>query len=236
MAAVLCGGPAAALSHSGAAALWGMLAWDGSLDITVPQRSSRRRPGIRIHRRLRAASDDPGEVDGIPVTNPVATLVDVASCKPQSVVQRAVREADRLDLVDPITLRTALDSMPRRPGLAPLRALLDAETFALTDAELEPRFLRLVRAAGLPVPETQVWVNGYRVDFYWPELGLVVETDGHRYHRTASQQGIDRARDQAHAVAGMTTLRFTAAQVTYEPRRTQAVLATVITRLKVATQ
>jgi very-short-patch-repair endonuclease len=64
---------------------------------------------------------------------------------------------------------------------------------------------------------TQAWVSGYRVDFYWPDLGLVVETDGLRYHRTAAQQRRDRLRDQVHAVAGLTTLRFTAAQSASRP-------------------
>jgi hypothetical protein len=70
----------------------------------------------------------------------------------------------RLDLADPETVRSALDLLPRRPGVGRLRGLLDPETFALTDSELESRFLRLVHAAGLPRPETQAWLNGYRVD------------------------------------------------------------------------
>jgi very-short-patch-repair endonuclease len=233
MAAVLCAGPAALLSHSSAASLWGMLAWDGCIDVVVPYGVTRRRAGIRVHRRLGLDdSADRREVDGIPVTDPVTTLVDIASCKPNDVVQRAIREADRLDLVDPIALRTSLDDTPRRPGLAAIRSLLDSETFAMTDSELERRFLKLVRAAQLPAPRTQVEVNGYRVDFYWPELGLIVETDGLRYHRTAGQQKKDRERDQAHVVAGLTTLRFTASQVRFEPAGTLATLAAVVSRLE----
>jgi very-short-patch-repair endonuclease len=38
------------------------------------------------------------------------------------------------------------------------------------------------------MPETQVRVNGFRVDFYWPDLGLVVETDGLTYHRTPAPE------------------------------------------------
>jgi very-short-patch-repair endonuclease len=113
-----------------------------------------------------------------------------------------------------------------------LRSILDSETFSLSDSELERRFLKLVRAAELSLPRTQAWLNGFRVDFYWPELGLVVETDGLRYHRTPSQQRKDRVRDQAHAVAGLTTLRFTAAQVRYEPEQTVATLAAVVSRLQ----
>jgi very-short-patch-repair endonuclease len=63
-----------------------------------------------------------------------------------------------------------------------------------------------------------------RVDFLWPERRLVVETDGLRYHRTPQQQGKDRARDQALAVAGFTVLRFTHAQVTFEPEHVMETL------------
>ena len=57
---------------------------------------------------------------------------------------------------------------------------------------------------------TRQRVNGFEVDFFWPTLGLVVETDGLRYHRTPAQQARDRVRDQAHTAAGLTPLRFTA--------------------------
>jgi very-short-patch-repair endonuclease len=50
----------------------------------------------------------------------------------------------------------------------------------------------------LPPPKTGVRLNGFKVDFFWPDHGLVVETDGRRYHRTPAQQGRDRRRDQAH--------------------------------------
>ena len=73
------------------------------------------------------------------------------------------------------------------------------------------------RWTGLPPPQTGELVNGFKVDFYWPNLGLVVETDGLRYHRTPAQQTRDRRRDQAHTLAGLTTLRFTHAQVCFEP-------------------
>jgi very-short-patch-repair endonuclease len=70
-------------------------------------------------------------------------------------------------------------------------------------------------------------VNGFRVDFFWPELGLVVETDGLRYHRTPAQQARDRIRDQAHAAAGLVPLRFTYAQVAFEAAHVKRVLAAV---------
>jgi very-short-patch-repair endonuclease len=170
--------------------------------------------------------------DGIPVTTPIQTLVDLAGELDDRRLERAVNEADRLGLVDPETLLRALDSIPARRGIARLRALLGARVFRLTDSELERRFLRLVRKAQLPVPETGTRLNGFVVDFYWPSFGLVVETDGLRYHRTPAQQARDRERDQAHTAAGLTQLRFTHAQVVRDPVRVGRTLRAVVRRLE----
>ncbi len=169
--------------------------------------------------------------DGIPVTSIVRTLIDIAGRLDRADLERAINEADRLDLIDPETLRAALDANAGKRGVAPLRRLLADLTFRLTDSELERRFLRLAVTIGLPAPETGRWLNGFKVDFFWPELGLVVETDGLRYHRTPARQARDRRRDQAHAVAGLTQLRFTHAQVRFEPDHVREILLAVARRL-----
>ncbi len=112
-----------------------------------------------------------------------------------------------------------------------LRTMLDRHTFRLSDSELERRLLTLARNAGLPSPLTGQWVNGFKVDFFWPDLGLVVETDGLRYHRTPAQQARDRVRDQTHATTGMTSLRFTHAQVCYDAPYVRSTLTAVVRRL-----
>ena len=86
--------------------------------------------------------------------------------------------------------------------MARLRAILDRRTFRYTRSELERAFLPLARAAGLPLPRTSVYVNGHEVDFHFPALDLVIETDGLTYHRTPAQQAKDLERDQDHFVAG----------------------------------
>lgn len=229
MAAVLSCGPNALLSHRSAAALFGVLRKTAWLEVVVPREVFRRRPGIRVHRRAGLETEDRWLVEGIPVTDPVATLVDFAACAPDWQLERAINEADRLDLIDPEELRTAIEALSRRPGLGRLGALLDRHTF--TDSSIERRFLPLARSAGLATPETQAWVNGFRVDFYWRNLGLVVETDGLRYHRTPAQQARDRRRDQVHSAAGLTTLRFAEEQVRFEPDQVRATLAAVAKRL-----
>jgi very-short-patch-repair endonuclease len=218
MAAVLACGPHALLSHRSAAALLGIRdERPGPIDVLVPDHVCRRQPGVRLHRRGGIGSGnvqavgalESGTSAGIPVTSPVATLIDLAMCVSRHELEEAVNEADHLGLIDPESLRETLDAFPSRPGIARLRQLLDRDTFVLTESRLERLFLPLTRAAGLPLPQTQVWLNDYRVDFYWPDLRLVVETDGLRYHRTPAKQAADNRRNQAHIAAGLMPLRFT---------------------------
>jgi very-short-patch-repair endonuclease len=232
MAAVLACGPGAVVSHRTAAELWGIRQPSvGSIELSVPATVQRKLAGVRLHRRRSLGTTERVVHDGIPLTSPVRTLVDLATRLPGEALEAAVNAADKNDHVDPVSLRRALEQMRGQPGVGVLRRLLDRRTFRLTDSELERSFLRLVRDAGLPVPQTGVRVNGFRVDFLWPDLGLVVETDGLRYHRTPAQQARDRRRDQAHTAAGLTTLRFTHAQVRYEPAEVRETLRRVAVRL-----
>lgn len=232
MAAVLCCGPGAALSHGCAAALWEIRPLRGGpVEVSVPAHVFPRRLGIRVHRRARLDAGEVTRRHGIPVTSPICTLIDIAARLGRNQIESAINEADKRDLTDPEELRLALDHVASRPGVGVLREVLDHRTFALTDSQLERRFLPLARSAGLPAPQTGRHVNGFKVDFYWPKLGLVVETDGLRYHRTPAQQARDRVRDQAHAAAGLTPLRFTRAQVRFDPSHVEATLAAVARRL-----
>jgi hypothetical protein len=58
-----------------------------------------------------------------------------------------------------------------------------------------------------------------------PDLDLVVETDGLRYHRTPSTQARDARRDRTHILAGMTPLRFTHYEIKYESMDVRRTLA-----------
>jgi very-short-patch-repair endonuclease len=233
MAAVLACGPGAVLSHESAAALWAIRPTSlAEIEVSVPPGVDSRRRGVRAHRPVALPDADRTRKDNIPLTSPVRTLIDLASRLDPPELERAINEADRLDLVDPESLRADLDHRAGQRGAGILRRMLDRETFHLTDSELEQRFLPIARAAGLPPPLTQQYVNGHRVDFFWPDLGLVVETDGLRYHRTPAQQALDRIRDQAHLAAGLTPLRFTRAQVRYEPGYVRDTLAKVAVRVR----
>jgi very-short-patch-repair endonuclease len=233
MAAVLACGEGAVLSHLDAGALWEIRPKTGGpIHVSVSLGTARRRPGIVIHRRKTLADNDVTTHHGIPVTAPIATLIDIAPTLTINEREAAINEADKRNLVNPPTLRAALDDAVPRSGVAILKTTLDRTTLVFTDTELERAFLPLARKAGLPKPETQRYLNGHRVDFYWPGLRPVVETDSLRYHRTPSQQANDRRRDHDHMTAGLTPLRFTHAQVKWEPAHVVETLTAVADRLK----
>jgi very-short-patch-repair endonuclease len=231
MAAVLACGRSAVLSHDSAAALWEIGPGPRGFEVSIVGGAKRNPDGLTVHRRRALRPDEVTTRHGIPVTSPIRTLIDIAARLDREPLEAAINQADKLDLCDPEQLRAALDDVKGQPGVRVLRTVLDRRTFTLTDSELERRFLRVVRDLGLPQPETGVYVNGFKVDFHWPELGLVVETDGLRFHRTPIEQARDRLRDQAHTAAGLTPLRFTRAQVRFQPGYVADTVAAVARRL-----
>jgi very-short-patch-repair endonuclease len=232
MAAVLACGDDAVLSHRSAAQLWGIGYEDRErIDVSIRRKSKIARKGIKV--RARPSLDAKSVVlrRGIPVTHPIQTLIDIATELEIVPLERAVNDADKLDLVDPETLRRALDGYVGMPGVKTLRTMLDRHTFRLSDSDLEIYFRPLAVAAGFSVPLTKHWVLGYEVDFWFPDHGLVVETDGLRYHRTPAQQARMVERDQKHTAAGLRVLRFTHWQIANTPNEVTELLRRIRRRL-----
>lgn len=214
MAATLTCGEGAVLSHQSAAELWGIRRRrPGPVHVSVPSPRDPRRRAVKVHRR-RAVTGT--QRDGIPVTTPAQSVIDIAPDLTERQLERVIDEADKLDLLSPKALREAAAPAAGK-GAAIVRGLLDKRAFLLTDSDLERRFLKISRTAGLEDPETQVTVNGHRVDFFFRAKNLVVEADGGRYHRTPTQQRRDRIRDHAHALAETKSVRFTHGQIAHEP-------------------
>lgn len=233
MAAVLACGLGAALSHRSAAALWGFAKEHPDyVEVTLRRPSEARLPGLRCHRRPTLLASDITRRRSIPLTQPVRTFLDLVTVMGPRDLERAINEADKLEIIDADALRRALDSHARQLGVRPLRRILDKHTFRLSDDELERLFRPLATAAGLPTPLTKQIVNEFEVDFFWPDLGLVVETDGWRYHRTPAAQTRDALRFQRHTASGFTPLRFSHYQVKYEPGHVLNILAQTAANLR----
>ena len=84
------------------------------------------------------------------------------------------------------------------------------------------------------MPKTQVPIGPYRVDFLWPDLNLVVETDGRTAHDGFIAFREDRVRDRALKAAGLDVLRFTGAEVSRERRTVAHEVAAAIERRRPA--
>jgi very-short-patch-repair endonuclease len=225
MAAVLACGCGAVLSHRSAAELWGIgFEETGRIDVTIRRRSRLERSGVSVRCRPKLPEEAVVRRFGIPVTHPVQTLIDLATELRPMRLERAVNQADVHDLVDPETLRQSLDAYAGMPGVKTLRTMLDRHTFRLSDSDLEILFRPLARAAAFPSPLSKHWVLGYEVDFFFPDHGLIVETDGLRYHRTPAQQARMVKRDQKHTSNGYRVLRFTHWQIAYAPTEVTEIL------------
>lgn len=218
-AAVLAIGPDAVLSHRSAAFVWGMCpaTSDASVEVIVPTRSAHRRDGIVAHRTNRLERLETRMHEGLPVTSPARTAVDIAAELTVRELERAVDEALIRRLARYSQLRAAASQAKGRRGGPLLNALLDHRGApTVTRSQAEERFLELVRKAGLPEPEVNVRLHGYEVDFFWREQKVVVEVDGYTYHATRSAFERDRAKDASLIAAGILVLRITWLQMERE--------------------
>jgi very-short-patch-repair endonuclease len=230
MAGVLAGGDGTVLSHRTAAALWGIR--DTSrrdIEITTPGRR-RTRAGLVVHEAT-VPRDEQTWHDGIPVTTPARTLLDLAALLDEHQLARAAERAEALRLGSPTSLADLVARYPRRPGVPTLRKLVEADRVAATRtrSELERRFLTLLDAEGLPRPLVNERIDTMEPDFVWTTERLVVELDGFETHGTRAAFERDRARDRALMAAGWRVARITKRQLDDAPSELAAELQALLT-------
>jgi Transcriptional regulator, AbiEi antitoxin/Protein of unknown function (DUF559) len=210
LAAVLAYGPGAVLSHQTAAALWEIRPSASSvIQVTVPTQNGRvRRKGVRIHRSGRVAPGEVTVMEGIPVTTLARTLLDLADVLPRQDLKRALHESEYRHLFDLTSITAVVHANPGRRG----RRLLTLAQGPpqLTRSELEQRFLALIERHGLPDPVAGAWLEGYEVDFLWPDAKLAIELDGFDAHVTRAAFQRDREKDRRLTRAGYRPIRVTA--------------------------
>ncbi|HEX8646838.1 MAG TPA: type IV toxin-antitoxin system AbiEi family antitoxin domain-containing protein [Thermoleophilaceae bacterium] len=222
MAAVLACGEGAVASHHAAARLHGLLVGAGARHVTVPGRRVRV-PGVEVHRTHALEPWQRTREQRIPCTAWPRTIVDVAGRDGERAAERMIDRAEQLRVFDLSAIRRELDHRPGRKGARNARAALGMPEPAWTRNDLEEAFYAISGAAGLPRPHVNMPIvlddGGPHVeaDFAWPELKLIVETDGWETHGTRRAFGSDRRRDRRLDLAGWRVLRFTWHEVMYEP-------------------
>ncbi len=151
------------------------------------------------------------------------TMVDLAGDEPRDTLERAWREAEYLALLDEAKLE--LELQHRRSGSGAVREMLQTHP-PLTNpgddirSRREVAFLAVVRAAGLPMPEKNVYLRvgdaDYWADALWRWLGLVVEIDGPQ-HDLPGRRDEDRIHDVEFAAVGLAVIRFSTRRLLAEP-------------------
>jgi very-short-patch-repair endonuclease len=225
VAAVLACGDGAVLSHYAAAAYWGFRRWDGRIPRVTVTGAQRRVAGLRVHRARRLDRRDVMRRNGILVTSPARTLLDLAADLRPRELRRAARQAQAERHVNVRQLADMLTRAQGHRGAGALRGLV-ADGPAPTRSELEDIVLDLLDSAGIARPQinTTLRLDGRTVspDFLWPEQRLVVEADGAAYHTGALVRAHDAERQALLEAHGYRVLRITWQQAVRHPQHTLA--------------
>jgi very-short-patch-repair endonuclease len=224
--AILACGPRALLSHSSAAALWGIRKdWSLPFEVSVP--GERRPANIKVHRRVVLTRADRRIHLGIRVTSPARTILDNARRLDDGQLTRAVDTLRLSGFLHLGQLAEAVIRCPRHPGAACVRPLLVQPT-APTRSELEIVFKTLIKTYRLPQPLINVMFNGYLVDALFVRERVIVELDGWEVHKTQAAFEGDRDRDAENLKAGYVTVRVTWKRMTGSPAREAARLEKIL--------
>lgn len=233
-AAVLACGAECRLSHRSAAVLHELMDrrdHNPALEVTVPRRQRPRPEGVRVHRVRDLSPDEVTTLDGIPITTPARTLLDIAETMSSREVEQTLARALRMHLVTLEEMRAMVDRHPKHRGAPLLRRLLSAESEpAFTRSEAEEELLDIVRSGKMPRPELNARVLHHEVDFLWRGPRLIVEVDGYAFHDSTQSFRNDRRRDAELTAAGYRVLRFTWADLTDDRFATVVRLAQALIR------
>jgi very-short-patch-repair endonuclease len=217
----------AVLSHRSAATVWGLTPPDRTtIHVTVPG-NPRPRPGVTIHRVRSLHPADLRIRHNLRLTSPARTMIDFAADASSSELADAFGEARGKRLLSDAALSAALSRAPgNHEGAAVIRKLgREDPGSTYTRSKAERLIRRLMKEAELPQPLVGRRLNGFTVDFLWPDQRLILEVDGHDTHGDRLAFEEDRRRDQIQTAAGHTVVRVTWRQLTQEPMAVTARIA-----------
>jgi len=211
LAAVLACGPAAALSHRSAAALWSLRPYAGRPEVSIPSQAGRAVEGVHIHRCRSLAPGDITEIDAIPCTTVARTLLDLAAAGDRPGLVAAITRAEELRIYDGAGVEAVLERARGKPGARLLREVLAGWSDDRTRSHFERELLAFLQRHALPEPAVNAWITventTIQADFMWSSQRVILETDGYATHGTRKAFGDDRRRDQLLTRNGWTPLR-----------------------------
>jgi len=230
MAALLGSGPGALLAGRSACAVWGIANSRGPIEVIRPwaRRPPRFRltqPGVtrartvNVRRSSRIPDRDLTVVRGLRVSSVARSLLDFAAVSNSLQLRYAFNQADRLGLLNKEALFDCAWRGSGWPGAPALQRLVEIRhpEARRSKSELETMFLHLCRRNGVPDPQSNRIVCGYRVDCVWREQRLAVELDSYGFHRGRMAFEEDAQRDVCLKLDRFRVLRFTFDMVEYRP-------------------
>ena len=218
-AALLSCGKRAFLSHETAAAIWGLMpSLPSAVEVSVVGRRCGPRQGMHVHQIRSIDRRELRPHGGLWVSSPARAVLEISATATAKELIHAVDEGLAGRRFTPRELDEVLARNRPCRGAARLAGIRgDPTATALSRSKREKALLRLIRDAGLPMPETNVAFGRFELDFFWRREGLVVEVDGETFHRGPGAVGRDRDKDLAVRAAGLGMLRFTGDHVLKRP-------------------
>jgi Transcriptional regulator, AbiEi antitoxin/Protein of unknown function (DUF559) len=238
-AAALAVGPAGNVSHESALLVRGLDPRDvprHPFTFSGPRGSRCRALGVVIHQVDDIRAHHADQVDGLRVTTAARAIVDVAAVVgPKRLGHLVDLATDRLTSVTRIAACAAELARPGKPGIGQLGAVLDARGpgYVPPRSELESRLFAALAANGLPPPVRQYPLPGRGaveglVDAAYPDVRVVIEADGRRWHTRVRDLRRDHQLDAEAARVGWQTLRFLYEEITDCPNEVAATIADVL--------
>lgn len=143
--------------------------------------------------------------------------MDLAAILDTGDLARACHEAAVRYRTTPDQVEAVLARRRTSPGAGNLRSVLRGEV-RVTLSALERRFLKVLKEAGLSLPQTNRPVGGRCVDCRWSEQLLTVELNGYRYHGSRHAWEQDLGREREARARGDEFRRYTYADVFEDSR------------------
>jgi very-short-patch-repair endonuclease len=231
-AALLASGEAAFISHHSAAFVWGLLKTAPEVvEVSLCGRSRGSRDGLHVHRIKSIDRRELRRWDGLWVSSPARAVLEIAGTGSADELANVIDEGLARRLLQRSDLQAVLARNRPCRGAARLATLIaDAGAMAVTRSKAEKRFLKLIRAARLPLPETNARLGRYEPDFMWSRERLVVEIDGYNFHSGPDAFRRDREKALALREHGLDVLRFTPDHVFEQPEMVLARVAQELAR------
>jgi very-short-patch-repair endonuclease len=210
-AAILACRPRAMLSHHTASRLMKLAApKGGKIHVTLLGRWRPAPSGVAIHTISTINRNELHRHDGLPITSPSLTILDMAGVLATPDLIDLLNEARVQRRITDAQLHATLDAHPKRRGARALGKLLASEYGPkITQNKAERRALTVMRAHGHEPDATQHPIGPYRVDFYFEAERLAVELDSRQFHDTPKRFQEDRRRTAYLAAEGVQVFPLT---------------------------